>query len=106
MFTIDLAEELEGSGVAVNCLHPATYMNTTMVRRAGVTPLSSVEEGAEAILNLATAPGMEGRSGLYFNGVREARADAQAYDVAARRRLRALSLDLTGLSSEAAAERA
>ncbi len=106
MFTIDLAEELEGSGVTVNCLHPATYMNTTMVRRAGVTPLSSVEEGAEAILNLATAPGMEGRSGLYFNGVREARANAQAYDVAARRRLRAISLDLAGLSSEAAAERA
>jgi NAD(P)-dependent dehydrogenase (short-subunit alcohol dehydrogenase family) len=107
MFTIDLAEELEGSGVTVNCLHPATYMNTTMVRRAGVTPLSSVEEGAEAILNLAAAPGLEGRSGIYFNGLREARANAQAYDVTARRRLRALSLELTGLPSEAAsAERA
>src|SRR5258708_19001718 len=30
MFTIDLAQELEGSGVSVNALHPATYMNTTM----------------------------------------------------------------------------
>ena len=29
MFTIDLAEELKGTGVTVNCLHPATYMNTT-----------------------------------------------------------------------------
>ena len=38
-----------------NCLHPATYMDTSMVRRAGVTPLSSVEEGARAILNLATS---------------------------------------------------
>ena len=53
MFTIDLAEELGGSGVTVNALHPATYMDTTMVRQAGVTPWSSVEEGAEAILNLA-----------------------------------------------------
>ena len=34
MFTIDLAHELEGSGVTVNSLHPATYMNTTMVRQA------------------------------------------------------------------------
>jgi len=34
MFTVDLAHELEGSGVTVNCLHPATYMDTTMVRRA------------------------------------------------------------------------
>jgi hypothetical protein len=72
-------------------------MNTSMVRRAGVTPMSSVEEGADAILNLAASPGMEGRSGHYFNGLREARADAQAYDDAARRRLRAISLELTGL---------
>jgi NAD(P)-dependent dehydrogenase (short-subunit alcohol dehydrogenase family) len=102
MFTIDLAGELEGSGVIVNCLHPATYMNTTMVRRAGVTPVSTVEQGAAAILNLAVAPALAGRSGLYFNGLREARADRQAYDPAARQRLRELSLELTGLSAEAA----
>jgi NAD(P)-dependent dehydrogenase (short-subunit alcohol dehydrogenase family) len=46
MFTIDLAAELSGSGVTANCPHPATYMNTTMVRRAGVAPVSTVEEGA------------------------------------------------------------
>src|SRR5215475_11209067 len=97
MFTVDLARELEGTGVIVNALHPATYMNTTMVRRAGVTPVSTVEEGAEAILNLAAGPTLEGRSGLYFNGLREARADRQAYDTQARARLRALSLELTGL---------
>ncbi|HMK78182.1 MAG TPA: SDR family NAD(P)-dependent oxidoreductase [Xanthobacteraceae bacterium] len=99
MFTIDLARELEASGVTVNALHPATYMNTTMVRRAGVTPISTVEEGAEAIHNLAAAPALEGRSGLYFNGLREARADRQAYDAAARARLRALSLELTGVGA-------
>ena len=97
MFTIDLAGELQGTGVMVNSLHPATYMNTTMVRRAGVTPISTVEQGAEAILNLAVGPGLEGRSGLYFNGLREARADRQAYDPEARARLRALSLELTGV---------
>jgi hypothetical protein len=48
------------------------------------------------------APALAGRSGLYFNGLREARADPQAYDAAARRKLRALSLELTGLSSAAA----
>ncbi|HYZ26898.1 MAG TPA: SDR family NAD(P)-dependent oxidoreductase [Geminicoccaceae bacterium] len=99
MFTIDLADEIRGSGVTVNALHPATYMATTMVRQAGVTPRSSVEEGAEVILNLATSPALEGQSGLYFNGQREARAEAQAYDPEARRRLKAISLQLTGLSS-------
>jgi NAD(P)-dependent dehydrogenase (short-subunit alcohol dehydrogenase family) len=97
MFTIDLARELEGTGVIVNTLHPSTYMNTTMVRRAGVTPISTVEQGAEAILNLAAGPALEGRSGLYFNVLREARADRQAYDAEARARLRALSRELTGL---------
>ena len=103
LFTVDLARELEGSGVTVNALHPATYMNTTMVRQAGITPWSRVEDGAAAIMNLTAAPGLAGRSGLYFDGRSEARADAQAYDAAARKRLRALSLKLTGLSDPPAA---
>jgi NAD(P)-dependent dehydrogenase (short-subunit alcohol dehydrogenase family) len=103
MFTIDLARELHGSGVTVNSLHPASYMATSMVREAGIAPQSSVEEGAEAILNLALSPELEGRSGLYFNRLKEARADAQAYDGEARGRLRALSLQLVGLSGEQAA---
>ena len=28
MLTFDLAEELEGTGVTANCLHPGTYMPT------------------------------------------------------------------------------
>src|ERR1700710_1061350 len=97
MFTIDLADQLRGSGVTVNSLHPATYMNTTMVREGGITPISTVEQGGEAILHLAVGDDVAGRSGLFFNGMHEAQANPQAYDVAARKRLRALSLELTGL---------
>ncbi|UCI09819.1 SDR family oxidoreductase [Mesorhizobium sp. B1-1-8] len=104
LFTIDLAEELKGTGVTVNALHPASYMNTTMVRQAGITPWNSVETGAEAILNLATSPALDGRSGRYFDGQRESRADAQAYDENARRQLRALSLELTGHASSTSRE--
>jgi len=100
MFTFDLAARLKGTGVTVNCLHPATYMATTMVRQAGVKPWSTVEEGGQAILQLAQSPVVAGRSGLYFNGLAESRADAQAYDAKARAKLWALSLQLTGLSDE------
>jgi NAD(P)-dependent dehydrogenase (short-subunit alcohol dehydrogenase family) len=98
MFTIDLAQELAGSGVTVNSLHPATYMATTMVREAGVSPVSTVEDGAAAILNLAVAPALAGRSGLYFNRLQETRAHPQAYDEAARKRLRELASRLTSLT--------
>jgi len=99
MFTIDLAEQLRGSGVTVNSLHPATYMNTTMVRAGGVTPISTVEQGGEAILHLVSGDDVAGKSGLFFNGMNEARPNPQAYDAAARQRLRALSLELTGLAT-------
>ena len=97
MFTIDLAEELKGSGVTVNALHPATYMNTTMVREGGITPISTVDEGADAIMHLIVSRDLEGKGGLFFDRLREARANAQAYDKAARARLKELSLRLTGL---------
>jgi NAD(P)-dependent dehydrogenase (short-subunit alcohol dehydrogenase family) len=106
LFTIDLAHELEGSGVTVNALHPATYMDTTMVRQSGMRPASTVEEGAEAILKLAASPDLERRSGLFFNGQREARADAQAYDPKARQRLKTASRELVGLPSAEAASAA
>jgi NAD(P)-dependent dehydrogenase (short-subunit alcohol dehydrogenase family) len=98
MFTIDLARELQGLGVTVNSLHPATYMNTTMVREGGITPMSTVEQGGDAILHLATGDDVAQKSGLFFNGMREAQANPQAYDSAARQRLHELSLELTGLA--------
>ncbi|MBI5319060.1 SDR family NAD(P)-dependent oxidoreductase [Bradyrhizobium sp.] len=97
MFTIDLADELAGSGVTVNSLHPATYMNTTMVRAGGIAPMSTVEQGGDAILHLVSGDDVAGRSGLFFNGMNEMRANPQAYDAQARARLRELSLNLTGL---------
>jgi len=91
MNTFDLAEEFEAADVTANCLHPATYMDTAMVRDSGAKPLNSVETGADAVIALVTAEGLTGR---YFDVRREAQAYAQAYDGAARRKLRQLSLEL------------
>jgi NAD(P)-dependent dehydrogenase (short-subunit alcohol dehydrogenase family) len=97
MLTLDLATELRDSSVTVNCLHPATYMDTTMVRGAGIEPVSTVAEGATAVMHLAVSRELEGRTGEYFDGLRPAQANAQAYDPQARRRLAEVSARLTGL---------
>jgi NAD(P)-dependent dehydrogenase (short-subunit alcohol dehydrogenase family) len=98
MFTFDLAREFDAKIVTANCLHPATYMATTMVRQSGVTPISTVEEGAEAIFNLAVSQELDGHSGAFYNGLRPSTANAQAYDVDARERLRLVSMRLTELA--------
>ena len=51
LFTFDLAKELAGHNITINCLHPATYMDTTMVRLSGARPISTVEQGGAAILD-------------------------------------------------------
>jgi NAD(P)-dependent dehydrogenase (short-subunit alcohol dehydrogenase family) len=97
MHAFDLAEELGGEGVTANALHPGTYMPTKMVRAAGTTPVTPLEDGVEATWRLAADPAVDGVTGRYFFGTEEAGADAQAYDVDARRRLRELSERLVGL---------
>jgi NAD(P)-dependent dehydrogenase (short-subunit alcohol dehydrogenase family) len=62
MFTQDLAQELADRNVSAYALHPATYMDTSMVRSAGVEPRSTVAEGADAVMQVATTanPGSSG----------------------------------------------
>ncbi len=98
MMTFDLAEELAGTGVTANCLHPATYMPTKMVLAARGSGVSTIEEGVQATMHLITAPELEQVTGRYYNGRREARAESQAYDRQARHELRHLSEQLTGLT--------
>ena len=50
-----------------------------------------MEDGVEATWRLAASPTLDGVTGRYFFGTDEARADEQAYDGQARRRLRELS---------------
>jgi NAD(P)-dependent dehydrogenase (short-subunit alcohol dehydrogenase family) len=93
LFTFDLARELDGTGVTVNALHPSSLMDTQMVRGAGVTPRTTVDQGARALLQLITAPDIG--TGLYYDVMQPARAHAQAYDDAALAQLRRLSDELT-----------
>ena len=97
MFTFELAARLgPDAGVTVNALHPATLMDTNMVRGFGGRILSTVAEGTEATVRLAGDDELTGVTGRYFEGGAEAAPDAQAYDANARRKLWELSEELTG----------
>lgn len=96
LHAFDLAEHLPAEQVTVNALHPATLMNTKMVSEWFGNSMSTVEEGLEATYRLVADPELEGVTGHYFNGQQDTRADGQAYDPAARKRLRELSERLIG----------
>jgi hypothetical protein len=74
-------------------------MPTKIVLSARGSAISSLEEGVRATMRLINASELNEVSGRYFNGIEEARAEEQAYDADARRRLRQLSEQLVGISS-------
>ena len=90
MFTFELAEQRPD--LIVNALHPATFMDTKMVRETFGTTQSTVAEGVEATAALIERDDI---SGQFFDGQRPARADRMAYDRGARRRLWDVSAELT-----------
>lgn len=94
LFTVELANRERNSGIIVNALHPATYMDTKMVTEAGISPANSVEKGADAVEYLATSDELDGVSGEYFNVQQKSRANSQAYDGEARKKLWKLSVEL------------
>jgi NAD(P)-dependent dehydrogenase (short-subunit alcohol dehydrogenase family) len=97
MLTIDQAAELSGTGVTVNCLHPALNMPTKIVTHM-FTPQSKIADGVRSTMRLISDPTLENVTGRYFDQAEEARAVPQAYDERARARLRAVAERLTGAS--------
>ncbi|WP_128437069.1 SDR family NAD(P)-dependent oxidoreductase [Streptomyces cyaneus] len=92
--TFALAEELADTGVTVNVLHPATFMDTAMVREGGFTSFNTVADGAPGVLALAT---QDLGTGAYFDGTSPSRAHEGTYDPEVRKRLAAVTDQLLAL---------
>ncbi len=106
MFTYELAERLEGTGVTATCTHPGA-VNTrfgtnnlgpmTILFRAFKPFMRTPEQGADTVIWLAASPDMEGVSGRYYMDRKPIEPKKIANDPAARRRLWEESERLTGL---------
>jgi NAD(P)-dependent dehydrogenase (short-subunit alcohol dehydrogenase family) len=92
----ELAERLDPDEVTVTSLHPSTYMPTKMVLESRGSSVDTLEDGVAATVRLAIDPELEGVTGRFYDRQREMSPDPQATDPEARKRLWALSLELTG----------
>jgi NAD(P)-dependent dehydrogenase (short-subunit alcohol dehydrogenase family) len=96
MSGFELARRVPAAEIAVNSLHPATYMPTKIVLDEIGRSVDTLAEGVAATAALAVDPALAGVTGEFFDRTRRARAQAQAYDPAARAELWRRSLELTG----------
>ncbi len=108
LFTFELSQRLAGTGVAVQAMHPG-FVASNFARNNGLLSqiimgliglgARSPEKGAETIVYLATAPEVGDLPTGYFVDLKKVRAEAQAYDQEAARRLWEMSEKITGLNT-------
>jgi len=106
LFTRELARRLEGTGVAVNAVHPGAVATRLgrgsgplydLLQRAIGVFMRSPEKGAACSIHVASAPELAGISGRYFADQREKEPRPHASDPELAARLWEVSEQLTGL---------
>jgi NAD(P)-dependent dehydrogenase (short-subunit alcohol dehydrogenase family) len=107
LFAAELARRLAGTGVSSNSLHPgAVATNIWSGAPLWAKPIIkilfrpffiSAQEGAQAIVQLAASPALDGVTGQYFERGRPVAPSPLAQDEALARRLWDVSAGLVGL---------
>ena len=104
LFAAELARRLPAAQVTANSLHPGTVATRLLLR--GIVPrwlarpwTITPEEGARTPLYVATAPGLDGVTGLYFDDCRPKEPSPEARDEAVAARLWKISEELTNRQS-------
>ena len=96
LFTNELAQRLEDSGVTANSLHPGFVATNFGKNNGGIVGFFmpvvqmfalSPEKGAETSIHLAASPAVEGVTGKYFTKKMPVQPAKAALDVASQRRL-------------------
>jgi NAD(P)-dependent dehydrogenase (short-subunit alcohol dehydrogenase family) len=105
LFTYELAERLEGTGVVANCAHPGG-VNTNfgndnrspgiLLFRAFKPFMRTPEQGADTVIYLASSPEAAEMNGMYLTD-RDEVAPAEPRDAMAQKRLWEVSEALTHL---------
>ncbi len=98
LFTFELARQLQGTGVAVNAVHPG-FVATHFQAAAGLNMRGQLtpEQGADTQTWLAVSDEVEGVTGKYFVRRQDTRAAAAAYDLGVAERLWDVSAQMVGL---------
>ncbi|MGI8610535.1 MAG: SDR family oxidoreductase [Candidatus Dormibacteria bacterium] len=105
LFTNELANRVEGTGVTANCMHPGV-INTGLWRRSKPIAIAfglfqmffpGPADGADTALYLAGDPAVADTNGGYFSKRKMRRPAPQAFDADAQRRLWDVSAEITGV---------
>ncbi|KQO75145.1 SDR family oxidoreductase [Methylobacterium sp. Leaf88] len=106
LFSAALARRLAGTGVTSNALHPGVIASGFASETGGwfglgwrlIRPfMTKPADGAATSLYLATAPAVEGRTGLYFDRCAPVAPSARGRDTALQEQVWAFSLAQLGL---------
>jgi len=109
LFTRELARRLQGTGVTANCLHPGFVASRFGDDNGGLFRIGigiakrllaiSLQDGAATSIYLASAPEVEGRTGLYFDKCKPATPSAAAQDDTVAQELWLRSARIAGIAA-------
>jgi len=102
MFTFDLADKLKNKGITVNVVHPGG-IDTKMLRKTIEMMKwkftgSPLTEGSKGLVNAVISPKLTEKTGLILHQTRISRSTDITYDLDARKKLRKLTEEFTGMS--------